>query len=59
MGIKYIFILVADLLLPLLQLGPPGNGGPGGRAPITTSILMLIVGAFGLGIRYFTKKNKN
>jgi len=59
MSIKYIFILIADLLVPLLQLGPPGDGDPGGRAPITSAILMLLVGAFGLGIKFFTKKNKN
>ena len=59
MGIKYLFILFAELLVPLLQLGPPGDGGPGGRAPISSAILVLLVGAFGLGIKFFTRKNKS
>ena len=62
MGIKFVFFFIADLLFPLLQgggLGPPGNGNPGGRAPITSAILLLLVGAFGLGIKFFTRKNKS
>jgi hypothetical protein len=62
MSIKYLIILAADLLAPLLQagpLGPPGNGGPGDRVPISSAILMLLVGAFGLGIKFFARKNKN
>ena len=60
MGIKFVFFLVADLLFPLLQgLGPPGNGGPGGRAPISSAILVLLVGAFGLGIKFFARKSKS
>ena len=59
MGIKFVFFLVAQLLVPLLQLGPPGNGGPGGRAPISSAILVLLVGAFGLGIKFFARKSKS
>jgi hypothetical protein len=59
MGIKFVFFIVADLLFPLLQLGPPGNEDPGGRVPITSAILALLLGAFGLGIKFFTKKSKN
>ena len=58
MGTKFLFILFSELLVPLLQNGPPGNGGPGDRVPITGGILMLIVAAFGLGIKHFANKKK-
>jgi len=58
MGMKILFILFTELLFPLLQNGPPGNGGPGARVPIAGGILMLIIGAFGLGIKHFANRKK-
>ena len=44
------------MIFPLLQNGP-GNEPPGGRAPITEAIIILLSGAIGLGIKYFKKNN--
>ncbi len=57
MGIKIILIFFADLLFPLLQLGPPGQGG-GPKAPITEGIILLVAAAIGIGIKTFSKKHK-
>ncbi len=56
MSIQYLLIVVANLLFPLLQ---PGNGPPGGRVPITESIVLLLLGALGIGIKAFYKKSRN
>ncbi|MCK5101289.1 MAG: hypothetical protein KAR17_00685 [Cyclobacteriaceae bacterium] len=55
MGVKFVLVFFVDLLFPLLQPGP----GPGGnRWPITEGIILLIVGALGIGIKAFSKKSK-
>ena len=59
MNIKCIFIFLADLIFPILQNGPPGPGPGQGRVPITEAILLLVVAAFGLGIKTFSRKRKN
>ena len=56
MSIKYLFIVASEMLFPLLQ---PGNEPPGGRIPITESIVLLVLGALGIGIKTFYKKSRN
>lgn len=54
MGIKIILIFFIDVLFPLLQ---PGQGG-GPKAPITEGIILLVTAALGIGMKTFSKKNK-
>ena len=57
MGVKFVLVFFVDLLFPLLQTGPDPGGG-GNRWPITEGIILLIVGALGIGIKAFSKKSK-
>ncbi len=56
-----VFIMAPMLLLaqPIVPpAGGPDPGDPGDRIPITESILMLVAGGVGLGIKHFSKKKK-
>lgn len=58
MSFKFIFIFLADLIFPLLQVGPDPGGG-GNKAPITGGIIYLLLAAIGIGIKAFSKMKKN
>lgn len=55
MNVKLVLVFFADLLFPLLQ---PGHEPPGGRAPITEGIVLLLAAGIGFGIKSLSKKNK-
>ena len=67
MGVKFLLIIWVKILFPLLQV--MGNGAPHPcppqnpncdpvKAPITEGIILLLLGAVGLGIKAFSKKDK-
>jgi hypothetical protein len=59
MRFKTLLVIFLFVAIPIIASAQPGPGGPGDRVPITGGIVYLLLMAFGIGIKYFSKKKKS